>query len=312
MKPQGLEPIKFSTDYRTPSWVGFNNEVDFETLIPGAFVNGLSERGAFNVARRLHGFAIDHNLGLGTSSDLLCVWDQNVPPPSQGGRTHYNSGQKTIYLDGYTSFPSDTSFDEWDAFVISHEYAHHIQNTKGEVPPTTPVCATHQWSSSSEPNCAYSEGFANWYACVTQASPRFLNYHLLSVNPVMYGSFLYEHEKGGPYAYGEASEQAVATMLWDVYDTPNDADTYNDDANEFTSYTGIGAIVDVAFSISELARVPYNIGEFCEVWRRRNYPLFNEPGNLMQRIGIPKGIDCQQLAIGLTVSDAALRSHWRR
>ncbi len=116
------------------AWVGFNNEVDFESIIPGPFINGLSARGAFKVSHLLHQFATGHNLGLGLSPDVLCIWDQDVPPPSQGGRTHYNTAQSTIYLDGHTSFPSDVGFDEWDDFVIAHEYAHHIQNKKGELP----------------------------------------------------------------------------------------------------------------------------------------------------------------------------------
>jgi hypothetical protein len=179
--------------------------------------------GAFNILEMIQ-----------RSNDLVRLADANIVPPSVTifwstrnslrtvGTTYFNVTNNTAYVLGNRNSEADES-DEYDDSVIIHEYAHAlaVRFSRDDSPG-----GSHGLGDVLDPRVAWSEGWANFFACAVRNDPIFrdagpsgltLRYDLEDNLPV------------GDNRPGYWSEASIGTLLWDLFDDhvdPEDALQY--------------------------------------------------------------------------------------
>jgi hypothetical protein len=154
--------------------------------------------------------------GSGHSHYLYGRW----PDPDADNSSEY--GGWTIKIEG----PGSTDPDEWDESVILHEYGHYLMdhfatnppfnycNDPGEVPP-----CSHSFGSHEDPQTAYLEGWANYYQSATKRHWGMANAHLYQETTWSANLETDWHSTAGTW---DDCEGAVAGILWDINDVPDD------------------------------------------------------------------------------------------
>jgi hypothetical protein len=97
-----------------------------------------------------------------------------------------------------------------------------------------------------------------------------------------------------PLNPGSKVEGAIAEALWDVYDTTDDGNYYfngqiwghNDDENQYDSWGGTAAILDVYMNYDPFPNDPnhdhpWDVFEFAQGWQARGYPVTGHFRNIM-------------------------------
>ena len=158
--------------------------------------------------------------------------------PSYG--IYYSPGQSRIY----TNYTRLTGQDGW--FVTIHEYGHHFQEKSIEAAASYSCTNnSHGWTETENLSCAYSEGFADFFA-MWVAGDR------LSTAPYG-GDYGIENNLDG-YPYGSPTnppyagdgvrvEAALGAFLYDMVDGPNEPDSPTNTAGgeeswDVVSYSG--------------------------------------------------------------------------
>jgi hypothetical protein len=207
--------------------------------------------------------------------------------------------------------------DQWDQSVILHEFGHSFMVQNAEIPPLEDTISHYYFEPTvkSTLEVAYIEGWANFYACVATGSPVFVDKRsngmiLLTMNleqpyPDVPYSWLQMPGPSEPPSdtalnEGASVEGAFSEMLWDIFDTPNDANYYigstlwghNDDQNSSASWRGLGPIVDV---LTDYDPQPgngnhdycWNVYEFIHGWKDKGYPLDQTFMDLSEAHNVP-------------------------
>jgi hypothetical protein len=132
-------------------------------------------------------------------------------------------GSWTIYIEG----PGSTDPDEWDESVILHEYGHYLMDHFATSPPfdychdpgeVWPNCS-HSFGSHEDPETAYLEGWANYFQSATKRYKGMTNAHLYQETT---WSANLETDWHSTTTTWDDCEGAVAGILWDINDQPND------------------------------------------------------------------------------------------
>ncbi|MDR0696778.1 MAG: leucine-rich repeat protein [Christensenellaceae bacterium] len=155
--------------------------------------------------------------------------------PYGGGDCLYSSGNKTIYIaDVSLNDPSNavilSAYESWD--VIMHEYGHHIQH---EMDITDSPGGTHyprvnllnatnlNLNKSAAIRLAWGESWPTIFGIIAQ---KYYSSYLTNIYTTCdtyytsYNGLNYDIEvKDFPNSNGEASEYAIMSVLWDLYDT---------------------------------------------------------------------------------------------
>ena len=133
------------------------------------------------------------------------------------GGTHYrrkNPGQgrpPAIYLMGAEN--EDT--DEYDRFVIAHEWAHYLADTLSR---DDSIGGRHALGEQLDPRVAYSEGLANALAAVMLGDSEFVH----SLGPRQGYGARYSIENFAPRYPGWFSEASVMAIVYDLVDPVGD------------------------------------------------------------------------------------------
>jgi hypothetical protein len=164
--------------------------------------------GAFNILEMIQ-----------RSNDLIRTADPNLVPPQVTifwstrnsrrtvGTTYFNLANNTAYVLGDRADDAD----EYDDSVIIHEYAHVLaaRFSRDDSPG-----GFHALGDILDPRVAWSEGWANFFACAVRNDPIFRD---AGPNGLTLRYDLEDNVPAGdrPGYWSEASNQ---TLLWDLFD----------------------------------------------------------------------------------------------
>ncbi|MFA7289672.1 MAG: hypothetical protein WC055_12420, partial [Melioribacteraceae bacterium] len=196
-----------------------------------SIVNGSNNEGAMWIFQTLYdGWSYPPN------DPGLCVveWEYDGT-----GGAYYSSGGR-VHLEGqYKNYPD----------VILHEAGHnYMWNVYGNYIPITYCPSPHYWNVASHVNCAWTEGWASFFACAVYNDPIYTATYTVNIEtpPTSWDD-------------GDEVEGRVCGSLWDIYDTPNDGLDY------------------YAFGFDEIWDVFYNqnddnFSQFWSAWKSYGHP----------------------------------------
>jgi hypothetical protein len=157
-------------------------------------------------------------------------------------------------IDGYSHFDRlsgkiEINSDDYSKdFIIYHEIGHnYMSNLYQKWWPKQSCDGPHYFTKASNPGCAWTEGWSNFFALVVNRSSIFPG-HILHVQDVNFEHVQKFEQKG------DSVEGRVIGSLWDLYDTNNDG---LDQAN-YSFQRIYRTIFDTRIS---------NFNEFWEVWK---------------------------------------------
>jgi len=149
---------------------------------------------------------------------------------------------------------------DWNLnYVVLHEYGHAIQIlVAGGLPPEGG--GTHALGIRYNPQLAFAEGWAHFFAAAVTSNPAINPAFNLSANPP-YSQTLYPYHNYTPITQFEGScdEVMVASLLWEMFSKTNNNYNYMQEALS---------------TILPSYHKPYNIFEFI-----KNHKLYYDPGN---------------------------------
>jgi hypothetical protein len=158
--------------------------------------------------------------------------------------TYYNNGGN-IHLTGA---------DPLSNTVVNHEYGHNIMYTiYGNTMPTTYCPYPHYLELSSHVNCAWTEGWANFFAIAVNNDPvyRWASGASLNLENPTWGTPIWN--------VGDAVEGRVAGALWDILDNSNEGDDQYSDG-------GIANIWDTIYHQND-----DNFSQYWSAWKSRGH-----------------------------------------
>jgi len=189
------------------------------------------------------------------------------------GRTYCEGG------DGYKiHFVRE---DQWDEDVILHEYGHSIQYNvyRGWIPNAG---GEHTWNQHTNPNFAYSEGWATFFGVMVAYEKGFGDslWPRDTVYRDTWDQYIYHDLETDPHEPGDDVEGAIACLLWDIYDGHNDG-------RDVLSL-GISRTWDVFKNYKVSGHNAYNIHEFWDGWFSRGHDYAREMWSIFYDHGINK------------------------
>lgn len=158
------------------------------------------------------------------------------------------------------------NWDQWDNWVILHEFAHAWMDHNAELAPIGGAHTFHRPAPPEPLYMAWNEGFAHFYPAVALSDPHLIDY---DNNMGIAWDIEIEHpEPDVPYTdywpqtspslalpiyEGCTVEGSVAETLWDKFDAPDDGDWYvggqvwgnNEDYNSGAYWQGLDYILDI-------------------------------------------------------------------
>ena len=174
--------------------------------------------------------------------------------PADG--TYYSTGSHEIHIE----FESHTKALD----VVQHEYGHFVMHMVYNLYwPITQCPSPHFINRFSHPNCAWTEGWANFLPLAVQNEPNFEwgNGDDENLETKTWGSPGWDD--------GDGVEGRVAGALYDIYDSTNDGfDTFTD---------GFLNIWDVVYHQTD-----DNFAEFYTAWRTRGHDVPNANAAIFQ------------------------------
>lgn len=190
---------------------------------------------------------------------LRAIW----PDTDADNSSEY--GNWTIYIEG----PGATDADEWDESVIMHEYGHYIMDHFADLDPPYVDYGpdgSHSWCSHETEETAYIEGWANYYQSAVKRYWGLADQHLYVESTWSENLETDQHAVSGTW---DDAECAIAGILWDINDSPND------DQNGDSRGDGIGLAhneIHGVFSFYDPAGTPvhpWTIHHFWTGWHAR-------------------------------------------
>ncbi len=143
------------------------------------------------------------------------------------GTSHYSSAENEIYILG----KADADTDEFDQHIIVHEWGHYFESNLSR---SDSPGGSHAAGDSKDMSLAFGEGFGNALSAMA-FDPDVFYTDTLGVR--QQSGFQINIESGADSNKGWFSATSVQQILYDIYDTTNEA---GDNLS-----LGIGPIVDV-------------------------------------------------------------------
>jgi hypothetical protein len=128
------------------------------------------------------------------------------------GTASFPGAEVGIYILGAEN--NDT--DEFDQHVLAHEYQHFLE---GALSRTDSVGRDHSLGERLDMRLAFSEGFANAYSAMVLDDPLYRD----SFGTAQGSDFNFNVESDAFSAPGWYSEASIHRIVWDLFDTTNDA-----------------------------------------------------------------------------------------
>ncbi|MFA6238203.1 MAG: hypothetical protein WC635_12795 [Bacteriovorax sp.] len=157
-------------------------------------------------------------------SNIAVSGDKTI---GQIGTSHYSSADNELYILGQ----ADVDSDEFDKHVIVHEWGHYFENNLSR---SDSGGGSHGTGDKKDMSLAFGEGWGNALSAMT-FDPDVL--YTDTSGARQQSGFQINMESGADANKGWFSETSVQQILYDIYDTVNEA---GDNLS-----LGIGPIVDV-------------------------------------------------------------------
>ncbi len=123
---------------------------------------------------------------------------------------HYHHGGNIHLPDNDAAFSPD---------IVIHEYGHNVMYViYGDWMPTSHCPSPHYINGHSHTNCAWTEGWANFFPLVVKSDPvlEYRNHYSIDLEAPTWGSSNWDD--------GDDVEGRVAGALWDIFDSVDDGD----------------------------------------------------------------------------------------
>lgn len=228
------------------------------TLDLGTLAIGLDQSGPWNIFNALV-TGSDYAQSLTGIEPVQCkvIWAKGYDVG-----TGFDHISNTINVQG-----TDYDPDEFDDPVLLHEYGHFVSaNYAYDKNPG----GTHYWTSHISPQLAWSEGWANFFSSAARNSQYY-------IDGSIWGVMVFDLELPTYYTTGDDNEGAVASSLWDIFDSHNDGRDQLSD--------GIGDIWYVMSRYFTQARRCV-FRDFYDGWIAFGRPHLPEVQNIMLEHGI--------------------------
>jgi hypothetical protein len=200
----------------------YNSPV-FNSSAPPQFIDipsGLSATGTATGTRASGPFAILDTIFraiqfVGTVAPLYVDWGTQT-----AGTFFTTSNGSHIALQADLS--EDT--DEFDQHVVAHEFGHYIERYFSR---SDSIGGSHALGNRLDPRVAWGEGWATAFGAMALNDPLYRDSFFRNGAPAV-GGFVIENNPTTPATAPDStgcwcSESSVSAILWDLYDTPADA-----------------------------------------------------------------------------------------
>ena len=262
----------------------------------------------FNRIQRVHQFLLDQ-VGWERARPVQVIW------PGTGSISFYFPSQFGEQLVSETITIAQGP-DQWRAITMYHEYGHAVMTAaygyNYNVVPKGNYQGFHRLETVSDPGFAFNEGWAEFVEA--SADNRALNVtaQLNQELPnIESNAWWTGHAEGrGSNVNGEKVEGAVASILWDIFDTEASIDLQpgvDDD--------GVANRFDLLWEILTNDS-PQNIMEVAEAWRDRGFPMLEELEEIyaghhtLARPNIPPIFRFTAPAVDGALADSAFQVAW--
>jgi hypothetical protein len=162
-----------------------------------------------------------------TGTEALDIFDEATTVIA----VNYDSGAgSSYYTIGGDSITMHVVWGNTAAEAAAHEFGHAFHdNTLGGIEPNRPNCSSHGTPVYTSQECAYSEGFAEFFAAVTRPEVTSEDDDFESNVDLLLNSNPNGSDPNDPN--GTLIEGAVAAFLWDLHDSVVEA-------HDSTAYPG--------------------------------------------------------------------------
>lgn len=167
--------------------------------------------------------------------------------------------------------------DEWSTSYILHEYAHAVMHSAYKFNPPEGMFKDidHLVYSTTDPEFAFSEGWAEFIPCAVRNDALYLNDRFGNIETNAW----YRVEDQSDNFYGAVVEGSVASIFWDIFDSTDSLDDSHGKDDDFLSY-GLENIWTILSQDQ-----PNNINEFWEDWLIR-YGFDDELARIYENYGV--------------------------
>lgn len=218
----------------------------------------------FNTVQRAHAFLLNR-LGWERDRAVQVIWPgaENISyyaPKQIGGQV----SSETINI---------AHGDQWTRILMFHEYAHAVMTAAygynyDSVPKGT-YQGSHRLETVSDAGFAFNEGWAAFMeAAVDNRALNVTGYLNQAVPNIESNRWWTGHVEGlGLNTRGETVEGAVASILWDIFDTVESIDHQPEIDDD-----GISDRTDLLWEIITNEK-PQSITDVAIAWRKRRFPM---------------------------------------
>ncbi|MDE0186766.1 MAG: dockerin type I domain-containing protein [Candidatus Poribacteria bacterium] len=218
----------------------------------------------FNTVQLAHGFLLNR-LGWERDRPVRVIW------PSVENISYYAPDA----IEGQVSNETINLAhgDQWTRTIMFHEYAHAVMTAaygyNYNAVPKGRYRGSHRLETVSDAGFAFNEGWAAFMeAAVDNRALNVTGYLNQSVPNIESNQWWTGHAAGlGSNTKGENVEGTVASILWDIFDTPDSIDhqpRVDDD--------GISDGTDLLWEIL-VNDLPQGITDIAIAWRKRGFPM---------------------------------------
>lgn len=191
--------------------------------------------------------------------NITAVWAPTFDPPC--GMCFDPRSNKILLASDAPSSPD----------AILHEFAHNVMfNVYGSwLPPVETACGDHWFTKASGPNCAWVEGWAEFFPLAVFPDNVFsyLGHYEIDLETPTWGTF--DPIQQRPWDNGDRVEGRVAGALLDIFDTSNEGTDQISD--------NFGNIWDVVSHVRNIA-----FKEFWGSWKSRRHDASGALGAFYQ------------------------------
>lgn len=243
------------------------NVPDGDTTIHLSLNSRNSNRGLgyiFNTLQLAHGFLLNR-LGWERDRPVRVIW------PSIENISYYVSHP----MGGQVSSESINIAhgDQWTRVIMFHEYAHAVMTAaygyNYDSVPKGRYQGSHRLETVSDAGFAFNEGWAAFMeAAVDNSALNVTGYLDQTVPNIESNKWWTGHVEGlGSNTKGENVEGTVASILWDIFDTPDSIDHQPEvDDDEISDLTHL--LWEIL--VNDL---PQSVTDIATAWRKREFPM---------------------------------------
>ncbi len=155
-------------------------------------------------------------------SPLVAFWSIDNRPsstwsPATGSieTTQYRPGGDGVTAGIYVLGAANNDTDEFDQHVVAHEFHHYLEDA---VSRDDTIGGAHSLDERLDLRLAFSEGFANAFAAMVLADPRYRD----SFGAAQGSDFDFNVESEASNVPGWYSEGSIHRIVWDLYDAANE------------------------------------------------------------------------------------------